>query len=363
MARDPENCGACGKKCAAGEVCSQGTCALSCGGGTTKCGTTCVDTKADPSNCGACGTKCGTNEVCNAGKCASSCSGGTVTCGSACVNTQTDPTNCGGCGTLCKAGEQCTAGSCKVSCQAGLTLCSAPVSDAGVSDAASDGASDAALDGAADASTLGANFCANLQTDNQNCGACGTACGTGTTCVNGACAASCGNGSTLCTPDGGVPYCAVLQSDNKNCGTCGNACTSGTACVAGQCVSPLAGCVIANGLRWCHDKDSCGIACNAVCAKFGLTPVDSTTWFNAQNTTQLCQNISVAFGLGTTVNLASFTYACLEDVQGTHTNGGPLLAPLLCSTFAQCPANHLTNMDQLGVACGPNSRRSICPCL
>jgi hypothetical protein len=32
-------------------------------------------------------------------------------------------------------------------------------------------------------------------------------------------------------------------------------------------------------------------------------------------------------------------------------HGQTFLGPLLCSTFSGCPANHLTNMDQLGVAC------------
>ena len=41
---DNQNCGACGAGCASGEVCSQGTCAPSCGGGTTRCGSICADT-------------------------------------------------------------------------------------------------------------------------------------------------------------------------------------------------------------------------------------------------------------------------------------------------------------------------------
>jgi hypothetical protein len=36
--------------------------------------------------------------------------------------------------------------------------------------------------------------------------------------------------------------------------------------------------------------------------------------------------------------------------------------PLLCSSEPSCPTAHLTDMDQLGVACGVNSRRSVCPC-
>jgi subtilase family serine protease len=40
-----------------------------CVGGTTKCGTVCVDTKKDPANCGACGTVCPSGQVCTASVC------------------------------------------------------------------------------------------------------------------------------------------------------------------------------------------------------------------------------------------------------------------------------------------------------
>ncbi len=229
VARDAENCGACGKKCGAGEVCSQGACAASCGGGTTKCGNSCADTKTDGSNCGTCGTKCGAGQVCNAGVCANGCGAGSTVCGNSCVNTQTDQVNCGTCGTLCAGGEQCVAGKCQISCQVGLTLCSTPQSDAGVSDAASDAANDSGA-------VLGPNYCANLKTDDANCGACGTKCANGQQCVNGSCSTTCGAPNTLCPTDGGAPICANLQSDENNCGGCGKVCPSQfPACVNGIC--------------------------------------------------------------------------------------------------------------------------------
>lgn len=186
IARDTQNCGACGKACAATELCSAGTCVPAAGGctmGTTKCGTECVDTKTDDRNCGMCGTKCGANKVCMAGACADNCAMGTTKCGNSCVDQQTDRTNCGGCGTTCKDGEICSAGKCAISCQQGLTKCSAPVADGGVADAAADASGDGGAQFTGD-------YCANLQTDNANCGQCGNACGFGKKCIAGQCSSS-----------------------------------------------------------------------------------------------------------------------------------------------------------------------------
>ena len=114
--------------------------------------------------------------------------------------------------------------------------------------------------------------------------------------------------------------------------------------------------------KWCYNPAACGQACNAVCALYGLVPmVDKTKWSQIQDTAPECQAIADAFGIGGGTSIASYTYACAEDNAGDHTNV-KFIGPLLCSNYAGCPMEHLTNMDQLGVACGPNSRRSLCPC-
>lgn len=118
---DPNNCGACGVKCdvAKAEVCSQGTCALACGGGTTKCGSACVDLQNDARNCGGCGTACAQGESCSAGKCGVGCGaglslcGGTSDAGPRCVDLANDVANCGACGTACGLNATCQAGACK----------------------------------------------------------------------------------------------------------------------------------------------------------------------------------------------------------------------------------------------------------
>ncbi|MEO8875831.1 MAG: hypothetical protein ABI461_09610, partial [Polyangiaceae bacterium] len=43
IAEDQKNCGGCGVSCEAAQVCSDGKCGSQCNGGTTQCGSNCVD--------------------------------------------------------------------------------------------------------------------------------------------------------------------------------------------------------------------------------------------------------------------------------------------------------------------------------
>ncbi len=84
----------------------------------------------------------------------------------------------------------------------------------------------------------GGPHCANTLTDNANCGSCGNQCEPGEACSSGQCTTTCQPNETLCGADtdaGAAPYCANLQSDNANCGCCGNACGPNQGCQNGRC--------------------------------------------------------------------------------------------------------------------------------
>ncbi len=348
LANDTENCGKCGARCGAGQMCAGGACAVECPAGNTKCtidggATSCVNAKTDNANCGACGKSCKSGEVCNGGFCSGTCGdslSGQTLCGGDggspyCAALKADRSNCGKCGVSCSADQVCASGVCQSACAPDQTRCGGDA---------------------------GAAYCANQQSDNGNCGGCGVKCAAMESCVSGACTSVCGPEQLQCPGDGGANYCIDALTDNLNCGGCGAVCGAGLYCIGGACKKASATCVIANGLSWCFDNTNCGNACTSVCSSLGMTPVNDATAFNAQNSPALCQNISNALGIVSAVSVSSYTYACLEDSTGTHAIAGGLVGPILCSSYSMCPTNHRTNMDQLGVACGPGSRRSICAC-
>ncbi|WP_437596970.1 MopE-related protein [Sorangium sp. So ce590] len=71
--------------------------------------------------------------------------------------------------------------------------------------------------------------CIDVQSDPENCGACGRSCPTITTCVGGQC--TCAEGLALCGST-----CVDLSEDELNCGACGESC-GGNDCIDGVCTA------------------------------------------------------------------------------------------------------------------------------
>jgi hypothetical protein len=204
---DTQNCGDCGTVCSSDKVCSHGSCAAVCGGGTAHCGNFCVDLKSDPLNCGGCGTKCPSGEVCNKAACALTCQDPLTDCNGGCVDTTSDDFNCGACGNVCPGGKSCVNSTCQATCQSGWSSCP---------------------DGT-DAGTT----CVDTTNDPNNCNGCGNKCPNGYFCNNGVCGIQCAGGTTKCGN-----ACVDESIDKNNCGGCGTVCTSTYSCSNAHCCPP-----------------------------------------------------------------------------------------------------------------------------
>jgi hypothetical protein len=137
---DPENCGACGRKCGAGQTCEAGTCL--CPSNMINCDGVCVDWQTDARNCGLCGRRCpgpsanttrkpgSGSPLCENGECSYVCFPGFADCDENVINgcetnINTSQGHCGGCGIQCNvpAGQPCVLGKCLTrECDAGVVF-------------------------------------------------------------------------------------------------------------------------------------------------------------------------------------------------------------------------------------------------
>jgi len=242
---DTQNCGACGKQCAAGDPCIKGRCGcpagyVACTGANGK--VSCVDTQTDDFNCGSCGHACTTTPadacnpmplntyygcgggVCDQIKCGGSSADcnqdlGTLGCqsdGCEVADLRTDRNNCGGCGIKCAANEQCIdegyGYECAVPCaRFGMTKCK--------------------------------QGCFDLLNDPNACGGCESRCRNAgpnevRSCKKGLCAFTCLPGFADCNGDESDGCEVNLKNHPESCGACGNRCyiAAGQPCVDGKCL-------------------------------------------------------------------------------------------------------------------------------
>ena len=129
-----EHCGACNLKCsdrsmanASSTTCLNGQCQYTCATDYTNCGTSTVpncikkeNLKNDPNNCGTCGTKCNADELCSNGTCKKSTCTNQCLVNGACVN-KNDA--CGVQCTDCNSANFATSGTCSASGTCTITAC------------------------------------------------------------------------------------------------------------------------------------------------------------------------------------------------------------------------------------------------
>ena len=291
---------------------------------------------------GATGRSGSTAQTPTAGQ--SACASGLTLCGMSCVDLATDRNNCGACGEICPGigGLVCTGGRC--GCPAGWTDC-------GQAPGAPEG-----IDG----------YCADLDGDAGNCGACGFSCATGETCANGKCrgtgssSAQCASGLTDC---GGS--CVDLTSNMSHCGACDGACQSSLVpveCRSGVC--ERASCAV--GQEYCgavdgcrnlqSDPDHCG-ACQRQCTSGacsnGLCASSRATCPSGQaDCGQGCTDLnSNDFHCGACGNVCDEGQVCQGGVCTTQT--GAFCAPGLTVCAGACVnlQTDAANCGSCGSAC------------
>ncbi|AKV00249.1 Tryptophan synthase alpha chain [Labilithrix luteola] len=272
LQNDRNNCGACGAACPRDShwdlfsdpadapflevafFCSSGKCQMVCQSEFGDCDgipdNGCETSLRWKDNCGACGVKCPGNEPCTDGVCG--CPSPKVNCDGYCTNVTTDMQSCGACGNVCSDPSpppdsfhywmQCTNSECKRQCETNYADCDHDVTT---------------------------NGCEQKLDDNNNCGACGNVCPSGTQCeqVDDAWQCGCPAGLRKCTGSSGKSRCRDILTDPNHCGGCDVLCQSGEmgglalSTNTAICRGGVCGLICKNGLADCNGftGDGCEI--------------------------------------------------------------------------------------------------------
>ena len=367
--------GSAGAACASGNVCAAGTCKVSCPGSQINCGGTCIDPLTSRSNCGAAGAcgngggsigwACTSGNVCSAGSCQVSCPGTQINCNGTCVDPQTSRSNCGATGacgsgggsvgSACANGTVCGTSTCQVSCPGGQINCGGTCIDP-LTNRGNCGASGACGNGGGSAGSacLNGNVCASGTcqvscpggqincggtcvdplTSRSNCGASGAcgngsgsvgaACANGNVCASGSCQVSCPGtqincGGTCIDPLTSHGNCGASGACGNGGGTAGTTCASGNVCNAGSC---LVSC------------PSGQINCDGTC----VDPLTSSAHCGA---TGACGNgggsVGASCGDGKICTSGSCAASCLAPLVACGTCVDPQHDPAHCSGCGACP--------------------------
>lgn len=278
-----DHCGQCESACeeARASVCNGGACRCGdeerpCAGDVEDrcCEGECTNLLSNDAHCGECGNGCddpqaptcdlrtcvcGTSARTCAGTPEDSCCAGLLA--PSCIDTTSDPANCGGCGVLCADAQApaCVGGAC--TCGTSARACAGTPEDSCCE-------------------TDGAFSCTDTGIDPAHCGACGEACdpdvGTNcvaATCLCGALGIGCGGSirATCCGEGTGAELCADLLTDEVNCGACDRRCEAPTSnhCRNGACVCGIPADIGVEAAPCAEGEECCGVGVDAVCVPAG----------------------------------------------------------------------------------------------
>lgn len=204
--------------------------------------------------------------------------------------------------------------------------------------------------------------CTNVQSDNENCGACGTVCEAGDRCDGtGQCAPTCAAGTELCNGE-----CVDVTADSDNCGACGNVCPGGQRCngmgvcaatcepsflsCGGKCIDPTsndsycgatADCAGANAGTDCTTSN--GVCSNSVCKPLGVARYEG--YWTTTSTTQQCTDYN------------AWKTRLATTMKSMRVYGSNNLAGYSCTdpTMVSQIANAIKTETSLVVTCGANT--------